>query len=84
MRHAFKMMKNIPIQLMHGLFGLYTHISRASSFFRGFVGAPPEITCTVETVGDGLNGFDAALYAVSTRAGERVGHPLERNLQLQH
>lgn len=46
--------------------------------------APVEITCTVDTVGDGLNGFDAALYAVSTRGTERVGHPFERNLQLQH
>lgn len=34
-------------------------------------------------MGDGLNGFDAALYAVSTRAAERVGHSFERNLQLQ-
>lgn len=46
--------------------------------------APLEITCTVDTVGDGLSGFDAALYAVSTRAAERVGHSFERNLQLQH
>lgn len=44
--------------------------------------APLEITCTVDPVGDGLSGFDAALYAVSTRAAERVGHSFERNLQL--
>lgn len=48
------------------------------------MGAPPEITCTVDSVGDGLDGLDAALYAVSTGAAERVGHPFERNLQLQH
>lgn len=46
--------------------------------------APLEITCTVGTVGDGLDGFDAALYAISTRAAERVGHSFQRNLQLQH
>lgn len=50
--------------------------------FGGFVVAPLEITCTVDPVGDGLSGFDAALYAVSTRAAERVGHSFERNLQL--
>lgn len=44
------------------------------------MGAPPEITCTVDSVGDGLDGLDAALYAVSTRAAERVGHPLEKKI----
>ena len=82
MRHTFKTTKNIPIHFKHDLTSCA--LTSAVEASLQSVCCPLQITCTVDRVGDGQNGFDAALYAVSTRAAERVGHSFERNLQLHN